>query len=236
MRKRTKPWRYLIVLFHLLVGAFFCLWAVGWADYFPKWLALAFLVLILASGFMGFVGWMATTRELRCPKCHWVFRSVKGHCQHCAVQLRPDSGTKPFQFSLRGLLLFVLIVGVFLSLIGRRLEREWHDRGILAELSDFHPHAMWKGGRVVYLSFGAPIAQGSYLSLGTPIGDDELPTLVGLTSLTSLDLKGARVTDAGLEHLEGIANLESLELTGTQVTEEGVEKLQEALPNCKILH
>jgi len=37
-------------------------------------------------------------------------------------------------------------------------------------------------------------------------------------------------------HLKGLANLQSLSLTGTQVTDEGVQKLQQALPNCTIIH
>ena len=60
--------------------------------------------------------------------------------------------------------------------------------------------------------------------------------LKGLTNLEALWLRGTQITDAGLVHLKGLPKLESLILEGTQVTEEGVMKLEEALPNCKIVH
>jgi len=92
------------------------------------------------------------------------------------------------------------------------------------------------------------------------ITDAGLEHLKGMTKLTILDLREARVTNAGLEHLKdlpklyflslgdtrvtdagleyvkGLTNLRTLNLRGTQVTDEGVKKLQRALPNCKITH
>jgi hypothetical protein len=68
------------------------------------------------------------------------------------------------------------------------------------------------------------------------ITDGGLECLRESTKLKDLDLYNTPITDAGLEHLKVISNLECLYLTKTQVTAEGVMKLQQALPNCKIIH
>ena len=60
--------------------------------------------------------------------------------------------------------------------------------------------------------------------------------LKGLTSLKSLNLIYTQITDAGLVHLAGLTSLQGLFLEETQVTDAGVARLQEALPNCEILH
>ena len=71
---------------------------------------------------------------------------------------------------------------------------------------------------------------------GTAVTDTGLKHLEGMTDVIGLDLGAIGVTDTGLEHLKGLARLEELNLIGSQVTDEGVEKLQQALPNCKIIH
>ena len=71
---------------------------------------------------------------------------------------------------------------------------------------------------------------------GRQITDAGLEHLKALTSLGTLNISNTGVTDAGLEHLKGLTRLESLWLGGSQVTEEGVQKLQQALPNCEIVH
>ena len=70
----------------------------------------------------------------------------------------------------------------------------------------------------------------------TGVTDAGLEHLNGLASLETLDLGSTGVTDAGLEHLKGLGNLRTVRLHGTNVTDEGVKKLQQALPNCEILH
>jgi len=71
---------------------------------------------------------------------------------------------------------------------------------------------------------------------GANITDAGLGNLKGLKGLQVLDISGTKITDAGLIHLQDLPKLEWIELSHTQVTDEGVRKLQEALPNCKILH
>ena len=88
------------------------------------------------------------------------------------------------------------------------------------------------GGNVVYRNAVMEVR----LS-GTKVTDAGLSHLKGLTNLQTLWLTGTwGVTDAGLEHLKALTKLKSLHLDRTNVTDEGVEKLQQALPDCYILH
>jgi len=57
--------------------------------------------------------------------------------------------------------------------------------------------------------------------------------LEGLTYLSSLELYGTKITDAGLVYLKGLTNLTFLTLS-KEVTDAGVAELQKALPNCVI--
>ncbi len=70
----------------------------------------------------------------------------------------------------------------------------------------------------------------------TKVTDVGLEHLKGLTNLQRLYLNNTRVTDAGLEHLKGLTDLQRLDLMNTNVTDEGIKKLQQALPNCEIIH
>jgi Leucine-rich repeat (LRR) protein len=68
------------------------------------------------------------------------------------------------------------------------------------------------------------------------VTDAGLTHLAGLAQFRELWLDNTQVTDAGLAHLEGLTQLRKLWLDGTRVTDEGVKKLQQALPNCLIVH
>ncbi len=71
---------------------------------------------------------------------------------------------------------------------------------------------------------------------GTQVTDAGLVHLKNLTKLQQLCLARTQVTDAGLVHLSGLTRLSQLDLGHAQVTDEDVRKLQEALPNCEIIH
>jgi hypothetical protein len=61
----------------------------------------------------------------------------------------------------------------------------------------------------------------------TPVTDDDLAALQGLSRLRSLNLDGAgNLSDKGLEHLKDLASLRSLSLASTAVTDAGLERLQ----------
>ena len=66
----------------------------------------------------------------------------------------------------------------------------------------------------------------------------DLPASTHIASghLQILDLRGTKVTDAGLVHLKSFSKLESLDLTDTKVTEKGVTNFKEVLPSCNIWH
>lgn len=70
----------------------------------------------------------------------------------------------------------------------------------------------------------------------TGLTDAGLSYLKGLTQLRELRLDDTQVTDAGLSNFTGMTQLEELQLVGTRVTKAGVAKLQQALPNCEIVH
>src|SRR5439155_26206044 len=58
--------------------------------------------------------------------------------------------------------------------------------------------------------------------------------LSSLPKLTYLNLGGNGISDAGLESLVASKSLTTLEIHGTKVTEAGAYKLHAALPNCRI--
>jgi hypothetical protein len=68
----------------------------------------------------------------------------------------------------------------------------------------------------------------------TKITDAGLIHLSGLTQLKRLNLNDTKITDAGLEHLKGLKLLAVLELHNTKNTEAGLADLKKALPNCDI--
>ena len=70
----------------------------------------------------------------------------------------------------------------------------------------------------------------------TQVSDSGLVHLRGLRSLQHLHLSNTQVSDGGLVHLKGLRNLQYLSLSNTQVTDAGVKELQQALPNCVIMH
>ena len=68
------------------------------------------------------------------------------------------------------------------------------------------------------------------------LSDAGLAHLAALPNLRMLDLAYSDVTDEGLDLLKGLSKLECLDLTETKVTDAGVNDLQQALPDCYIIH
>jgi hypothetical protein len=65
-------------------------------------------------------------------------------------------------------------------------------------------------------------------------GPSALKELAGLKQLTTLDLSGTQVTDAGLKELSGMTHLRRLWLWGTKVTDAGLKGVRQTLPACKV--
>ena len=156
-----------------------------------------------------------------------------------------------FQFSIRSLLVLVVVVAVPCSWTAIETKKA-------REQKEAVQHARKLAGRVRYdymsefeygyQQFANPLS-GSDLPgaawLGDLLGPDFFATVVGLefsdcwsltdvdlehlkglTQLRTLNLHGTQVTDAGLERLKGLTQLQELYLDGTQVTDAGLERLK----------
>jgi hypothetical protein len=54
--------------------------------------------------------------------------------------------------------------------------------------------------------------------------------------MIALSLSNSQVTNDGLRELAGLKNLAALDLRGTRVTDAGVAWVRQALPACEIRH
>jgi hypothetical protein len=114
-----------------------------------------------------------------------------------------------WQFSLRTLLVLVLLGGLGLGLVGRKLDQA-------------RKQLRTKQAAVAGLNtLGATLRY-------APEGAGWLPRLLGdrLGPVVEVQLKGPGVTDRSLEHLEGLTSLQVLWLDGTHVTDAGLEHLK----------
>ena len=138
-----------------------------------------------------------------------------------------ESKPARFQFSLKTLLLVVLLVSLPLSWLAFVRARVQRQRELLAPIQLFDPTPYWGAGYINSLSFpGNP----------SPT-DDDLSHVVVFTGLRFLFLDDcAEVTDAGLVHICKLKNLEYLKITGTQITPQGIEDLKRAFTDCDIKH
>lgn len=71
---------------------------------------------------------------------------------------------------------------------------------------------------------------------GDKANDRGLLNLKGLPHLKIVDVSDSAVTDAGADHLANFKSLRWVDFRGTKVSKAQVEKLQQALPECLILH
>ncbi len=174
-----------------------------------------------------------------------------------------EETTKPkrrrFQFSLRTLLLAVLLLSLPLSWLATRMERARRQKEAVKAIQELGGSVIYNGNRLPGGIFphGAPRVQTPWPSwLERVLGEDffwdaervywygshpkvtdqRLVYLKDLKNVREVCLQGTQVTDAGLEYLKTFRGLEHLDLRGTQVTTEGVKKLREALPECYIVY
>jgi len=164
----------------------------------------------------------------------------------------PRPNLRWYQFSLRTLLIAVLVLGVFLGWLGSGLQRARKNRQAEAQIRSV------TASRDLGVSYSRAKGEPNWLQklLGDPgairiqkvrMGwntENALKHLQGLQDmlhaweldLNPLNSRHVEVTDAGLEHLTEATGLGYVCVAGTQVTDEGVQKLQHALPNCRIQH
>jgi hypothetical protein len=163
----------------------------------------------------------------------------------CGMDDRPPKSRRRWlRFSLRALLVFLLLLSVPLAWFAWRMQEARRQGeaveaivGMGGEVTynyQIDEHGEWIPGAepttpawlrkslghdffydVTWVSFD-----------GTQATDAGLEHLKGLTCLEVLWLGDTKVTDAGLEHLKGLTNLEVLSLGYTQVTDAGLEHLK----------
>ena len=147
----------------------------------------------------------------------------------------------PFQFSLRSLLLFTVVVALSVSWLGS--EMRWANKQkeaieALHKINDIQAMVAERCstyGTVTY-------TQSYYEDLGRswsrkPAAPRWLEKVLGTEFFDTVDivtLVGPKVTDIDLENVKSRRNLRILRLENTNVTEAGIEKLQKALPNLFI--
>ena len=136
-----------------------------------------------------------------------------------------ESKPARFQFTLKTLLLVVLLVSLplsWLAFVRARVERQ---RELLAPIKRFDPTPSWGAGYINSLSFAGDLSP----------TDDDLSHVVVFARLRFLFLHDcSQVTDAGLVHICKLKNLEYLNVKGTQITPQGIEELKRALPGCYV--
>ena len=171
---------------------------------------------------------------------------------------RPKRRRRRFlQFSLRALLIFVLLVSVGMSWLATEMRQLAMERRACAHIGRLgakeYPgpcgSPVWLFGRLTpyYVDFRETDISGRELAClaalpklvglelsSSATNDAGLETIGRLRRLKDLYLDGTQITDAGLRHLTGLKRLRYLNVQNTQVTPEGVRKLQEALPYCDI--
>jgi serine/threonine protein kinase len=76
---------------------------------------------------------------------------------------------------------------------------------------------------------------GSLDLTGARVTDAALPTLQNFRALKFLYLKGTAITDAAVPRLKGMKGLKQLDLQDTQVTSPKIKELRAALPDCNVM-
>ena len=153
----------------------------------------------------------------------------------------PKRRRRWYQFSLRTLMLFMVVCAILSAWVGWKLEATRREQVAVARIDWASDMEAWHNVGY-HQMYGKPwwitrhFRRVRCIILVGTATDNGLEHLKQLTKLEVLSLKDTQITDAGLIHLEELSNLERLDFEGTQVTDEGVEKLQKALPNCTIHH
>ncbi len=148
-----------------------------------------------------------------------------------------------FQYSLRSLMLLVLVVSLGMSWVAVKIKRARQQERAVEELRKsgvyvWYDYQVEQSGKAPYTgppgpawlrnllgeNFFATLVGGNFAS--PSVTDANLESLEELTQLRDLNLNGTQVTDAGLKHLKGLTHLQKLYLSFTQVTDAGLEHLE----------
>ena len=144
-----------------------------------------------------------------------------------------------FQFSIRSMLVFVVVVAIVCSWFAVKMQQARRQREVVEAIEkqgglSGYDDRINEDGRL--LVFPGPPWLRKLLGMDFlfevecvqfgQVTDAGLAHLKELTNLETLDLEATKVTDAGLVHLEGLTGLENLVLEGTQIGDAGLIHLK----------
>jgi hypothetical protein len=147
-----------------------------------------------------------------------------------------------FQFSLRSLMLLVVVVAIPCSWFATAMKAARRQHAAVEAIEklggivnyDYQtdwlvpapqpPAPAWLCERVGVDLLANVTSVGSFKQ--SEIGDAIMKHLRGFTQLQELDLSGTKVSDDGLEQLKGFTRLQYLCLKGTRVSDTGLEHLK----------
>ena len=157
-----------------------------------------------------------------------------------------------FQFSIRSLLVLVVVVAIPCSWMMQEIKRQ---RKAVAAINESGGQVSWYGpfgpiwltrllGDDFFLAVysvqwpGPQVTDADLEHLtglkqvrlllldSTQVSDAGLEKLKGLKQLEILSLNETKITDAGLEHVKGLKQLKQLSVYGTKITDAGLEHLK----------
>jgi len=140
----------------------------------------------------------------------------------------PKSKRRWYQFSLRTLLVFMLVCGAGLGWLAMKMQRARKQREAV--------EVVLKAGGTVFYDYQLD-ETGAWIRGAQPTAPVWLRKSLGddfFYEVIEVYLIDTQVTDAGLEHLKDLPNLQTLLLNDTQVTDAGLEHLKK-LPNVECL-
>ncbi len=165
----------------------------------------------------------------------------------------PERNPTWFRFSLRSLLILVVLVSLPLSWVRIRLDRARQQREAIETLGKIRcfvhdPYSYAMDERAILDEEQSAAPQWLRSLLGNDVfttvpevylvdseaTDADLEHVAKLVGLEMLALEDTQITDAGLDHLRSMNTLREVYFSGTGVTDDGVMKLKEALPNLQI--
>src|SRR5262249_50835262 len=126
---------------------------------------------------------------------------------------RPPRRRRWFQFSLRSLLVFIVVAAIVSGLLGKRIEQKNKERDATAAI-------LRLGGTVTFDYQSEPN--------GKPRGPAWLRNLIGehfFRDVSRVTLSGSNIGDAELEYVNVMPALEWLDLNESRVTDAGLAQL-----------
>ena len=170
----------------------------------------------------------------RLPRCCHDDCGTNGKAYNPRMTTTSKPRRRWFQFSLRLLLVFTLVVSVAMGWIAVRLQQIRRERGAIAAIKQL-------GGAVSYGNSQGERQPSRWPWLQELVGNDRdsQPDLVvirrdaameylsHIRPFPNLILRGFEVSDVGMEHVGEMKGLERLFIEDTRVTDHGLEHLRE---------